>query len=150
MVADRLTSSDACRSIAALTKLPVPYPGGELEHAVLTALWELEGASAPEIHARVGEPRGIVYTTTAKVLDRLHAKRLVRRVRRGKSFFYTPALPRDVIESARIGSSLRRLLGPEPKPAMATLVDAIETVDPSLLDELARLVQARRRSRGGS
>src|SRR2546428_2047871 len=82
MVADRLTSSDACRSIAALTKPPVPYPGGELEHAVLAALWELEGASAPELHARVGEPRGIVYTTTAKVLDRLHAKRLVRRVRR--------------------------------------------------------------------
>lgn len=116
----------------------------------MAALWDLEGASAPEIHARVGGPRGLVYTTTAKVLDRLYAKRLVRRVRHGKSFFYTPALPRDVIETARIGGSLRQLLGPEPKPAMATLVDALETVDPALLDELARLVHARRRSRHGS
>src|SRR3989441_8972858 len=150
MVADRLTSSDACRSIAALTKPPVPYPGGELEHAVLAALWELEGASAPELHARVGEPRGLVYTTTAKVLDRLHAKKLVRRVRQGKSFFYTPAQPRNLIEAARFGDGLRKLLGPEPKPAMATIVDALEAVDPSLLEELARLVDARRRAHGGS
>lgn len=133
-----------------MTKRGVPFPGGELEQAVLAAVWELDGASAPEIHARVGEPRGLVYTTTAKVLDRLYAKRLVRRVRQGKSFFYTPAQPRDVIETARIKDTLRWLLGPEPKPAIATLVDALETVDPALLDELARLVKARRRSRSGS
>src|SRR5437870_12101659 len=131
-------------------KRPIPFPGGELEHAILVTLWELEGASAPEIHARVGEPRGLVYTTTAKVLDRLHVKRLVRRVRRGKSYFYTPAQPRDITETARFGDGLRRLLGPEPKPAIATIVDALESVDPSLLDELARVVQARRRSRNGS
>lgn len=133
-----------------MVKHSVPVPGGDLEHAVLAALWEMEGASAPEIHERIGEPRGLVYTTTATVLDRLYAKRLVRRVRRGKSFFYTPALPRDVIETARIGGSLRRLLGPEPKPAIATLVDALEEQDPALIDELARLVNARRRSRDGS
>jgi len=128
----------------------VPFPGGELEQAVLGAVWELDGAPAPEIHARVGEPRGLVYTTTAKVLDRLHAKRLVRRARRGKSFFYTPARPKHLVESARIRSGLRALLGPEPKPAMTALVDALETVDPDLLNELARIVKARRRTRGGS
>lgn len=133
-----------------MTRRPVPFPGGELEHAVLAVLWDVEGASAPEIHARVGEPRGLVYTTTAKVLDRLHAKRLVRRLRQGKSFFYRATQPRDLIEAARFGDGLRKLLGPEPKPAMATIVDALESVDPSLLDELARLVHTRRRSRGGS
>lgn len=125
-------------------------PGGELEQAVLAALWELEGASAPRIHALVGEPRGLVYTTTAKVLDRLHAKRLVRRVWHGKSFFYTPARPRQLVEFARIRESLGAFLGPEPRPAVATLVDVLETVDPDLVDELARIVNARRRARDGS
>ncbi len=125
-------------------------PGGALEQAVLTAVWESEGASAPDIHERVGVPRGLVYTTTAKVLDRLFAKRLVHRTRQGKSFFYTPAQPRDVVEKARFGDSIRKLLGPEPKPAMATIVDALESVDPALLDELAQLVRARKKSRHGS
>ena len=88
-----------------------------------------------------------MYTTTGKVLDRLTAKGLVHRVRRGRSFFYTPAHHRDVIEKARITTSLRILLGPEPKVAMATLVDALQALDASLLDELARLVGRRRRAR---
>jgi hypothetical protein len=33
---------------------------------------------------------------------------------------------------------------------VATLVDAVEALDPELLDELARAVVARRRSRSGS
>jgi hypothetical protein len=33
---------------------------------------------------------------------------------------------------------------------MANLVDAVESIDPDLLDELARQVNARRRSRRGS
>jgi predicted transcriptional regulator len=57
-------------------------PGGELEYAVLAKLWELGSASARDIYAQVGEPQGLVYTTTAKVLDRLHVKRLVSRERK--------------------------------------------------------------------
>ena len=37
-----------------------------------------------------------------------------------------------------------------PLPAMATLVDAMESMDSALLDELAREVAARRRRRRGS
>jgi len=59
-------------------KMQFRLPGGDLEYAVLAKLWELGSASAREIHEQVGEPAKLVYTTTAKVLDRLHAKRLVR------------------------------------------------------------------------
>ncbi len=56
-------------------------PGGDLEYAVLAKLWELGSATAREIHTQVGEPAGLVYTTTTKVRDRLQAKRLVTRER---------------------------------------------------------------------
>jgi BlaI family transcriptional regulator, penicillinase repressor len=128
----------------------VPLPGGDLEYAVLVALWDLGTASAPEIHRRVGEPQGSVYTTTAKVLDRLHAKRLVSRVRVGKSFVYKATLAREVVERARVTQALGRVLRPDVRPAIATLVDAVESIDPELLDELSRQVEARRRSRRGS
>lgn len=124
-------------------------PGGDLEYAVLTAIWDTGSASAPRIHTLVGEPRALAYTTVAKVLDRLHGKGLLTRRRAGKAFVYTAKVPRDRIDRARAGDTLRRLLGPEPVPAIATLVDAIEAIDPELLEELSRQVAARRRSRRG-
>jgi predicted transcriptional regulator len=130
-------------------KRSVPVPGGALEHAVLITLWELGRASAPEIHRRVGEPAGSVYTTTAKVLDRLHAKGLVTRERTGRAFVYMPAFKRSVVERARVIEALKRILQPDVTPAIATLVDAVESIDPDLLDEMARQVEARRRLRRG-
>ena len=131
-------------------KRAIPVPGGELELAVMSALWDRGRASAPEIHACVGESRGLVYTTIAKILDRLHSKGLVSRERGGKAFVYKPTIRREVVERARMKQALARILSPEVRPAMATLVDAVESLDPELLDELARQVQARRRSRRGS
>ena len=125
-------------------------PGGDLEYAVLKEIWQSGPSSAPQIHRMVGQPRGLAYTTVAKVLDRLHAKGLLVRHRSGKSFVYTAKFSRDRIERARAGELLRRLLGPEPVPAIATLVDAIEGIDPELINELSRQVAARRRSRRGS
>jgi BlaI family transcriptional regulator, penicillinase repressor len=122
-------------------------PGGDLEYAVLAAIWDAGSASAPEIHSSVGEPRGLAYTTVAKVLDRLHDKGLVARRRAGKAFVYTAKVSRDRLERARARHALRRLLGGEPVPAIAALVDAIEDIDPELIDELSRQVSARRRSR---
>ena len=131
-------------------KRHIAIPGGDLEHAVLLTLWELGTATTREIHARVGEPDGLVYTTTAKVLDRLHIKGLVSRRRSGKAFVYEPTMDRKVVEGARAKSLLRAMLGGQPRPAMATLVEAVESIDPDLVDELARVVAARRKSRHGS
>jgi predicted transcriptional regulator len=127
-----------------------PLPGGELEYAVLDAIWKAGSVSAPDVHIAVGVPRGLAYTTIAKVLDRLRFKGLLIRRRMGKTFVYTPRVRREQIERARAGDVLRRLLGPEPVPAIAMLVDAIESIDPDLIAELSRQVSARRRSRRGS
>ena len=125
----------------------VALPGGELEFAVLAALWKLGSGSARDIHARVGEPNGLVYTTVAKVLDRLRAKALVRRERRGRGYLYRPTMARETIERARAERTVGGMLGSEPRPAIAALVEAVESIDPALLDELARIVAARRRAR---
>jgi BlaI family penicillinase repressor len=122
-------------------------PGGKLEYAVLAALWDCGVATARDIHQRVGVPLGLVHTTTARVLDRLQAKRLVTRAKTGKSFGYRALFARPEIDRARLSRALSTFLTREPSPAMASLVDAIESIDPALIDELARAVEARRRSR---
>jgi predicted transcriptional regulator len=123
-------------------------PGGTLEYAVLAALWDAGSASARALHERVGEADGLVYTTIAKVLDRLLEKRLVVRGRVGRSFVYRPAVSRDVVDQERTRNALSTLFGTEPRPAIATLVEAVEAIDPELLDELARVVRRRRARRG--
>ena len=123
-------------------------PGGALEYAVLAALWELGSASGRQVHERAGLADGLVYTTTAKVLDRLLAKRLVIRGRVGRSFVYRPAVAREIVDHQRTTTALSKLFGSEPRPAIATLVDAVESIDPDLLDELARVIRRRRSRRG--
>ena len=128
----------------------VRLPGGELEYAVLFSVCERGTASAREVYLEVGAADGLAYTTIAKVLDRLLAKGLLTRKRRGMAFVYRPRIARPVIEFARARASLRTLLGPAARPAVATLVEAMESLDPHLLDELERAVAARRRPRDGS
>ncbi|WP_297913315.1 BlaI/MecI/CopY family transcriptional regulator [Thiomonas sp.] len=116
-------------------------PADDLEYAVLCALWELRSASVRDLHQRVGVPAGLVYTTTAKVVDRLRDKALVERRREAGGFVYTPAAERATVERARARQLLSRFLGPGPRPAVAALVDAVDDVDPALLEELERAIR---------
>jgi BlaI family transcriptional regulator, penicillinase repressor len=125
-------------------------PADELEYAVLAKLWELGAASVRELHEHLGEPAGRVYTTTAKVVDRLRGKGLIQRQRRGKAFVYKPRVARPEVEKARAQQAVSRLLGATPHAAVAALVDAVDAFDPKLLDELERAVDARRRSKRGT
>jgi BlaI family transcriptional regulator, penicillinase repressor len=125
-------------------------PADELEYAVLSKLWELGAASVRELHEHLGEPAGRVYTTTAKVIDRLRSKGLIQRQRRGNAFVYRPRAARSAVESARAKQAVSRLLGATPHAAVAALVDAVDAFDPRLLDELERAVNARRGSKRGT
>ena len=122
-------------------------PGGDLELALLRALWDHGSASARELHEVVGKERGIVYTTVAKVLDRLLTKGLVARTRSGLAYVYEATASRTRIQRALAGDLVDRLVGNTPRPAMAALVDALAEHDSDCLEQLAALIESRR---GGS
>jgi predicted transcriptional regulator len=125
-------------------------PADDLEYAVLAELWRLDTASVRELHERLGAPQGLVYTTTAKVVDRLREKGLIRRQPRGNAFVYRPRVAREDVERARARNAVSRLLGSAPRAAVAALVEAVDAVDPALLDELERAVAERQRSKHGA
>lgn len=125
-------------------------PGDRLEYTVLVAVWEGEGLTVRELHDRVGEPLGLVYTTTARVLDRLHAKKLVARTKDGKVFRYRAEVSRHEIERARLTRTLSSVLAGGTRPALATLVEVMEEIRPGVLDELAATIAAIRGARRGS
>jgi predicted transcriptional regulator len=124
-----------------------PLPGGRLEYAVLVAVWEGGTITARDVHDRVGVPLDLAYTTTARVLDRLHAKGLIARERIGKLFSYRAVAPRAEIDRAWLSRALSNVLVGDQRPAIATLVAAIDDLDSGLLDELTRAIAALRSSR---
>ena len=125
-------------------------PSDDLEYDILAKLWELGVGSVRELHEQLGERAGLVYTTTAKVVDRLREKGLIERQPRGRAFIYRPRVAREEVEGARARKAVSRLFGTAPHAAVAALVDAVDAVDPKLLDELERIVIARRRSKDGA
>ena len=124
-----------------------PLPGGKLEYAILVAVCEGGAVTVRELHERVGVPLGLVYTTTARVLDRLHAKQLVERIKEGRAFRYRATVFRHDIERARLTRTLSSVLAEGTRPALATLVEVIDEIRPGLLDELMVTIEAIRRSR---
>jgi len=124
-----------------------PVPGGDLEIALLGALWGRGRATAREMHERIGKPRGVVYTTIAKVLDRLVKKGLVARERAGRAYVYRALARRYETQRAMAGRFLAQLTRGGTRPAMAALVAAAEDMSPELLDELAAELRAQRKRR---
>ncbi|HEY3452755.1 MAG TPA: BlaI/MecI/CopY family transcriptional regulator [Myxococcales bacterium] len=128
---------------------PTAMPGGDLEFALLAQLWAMaREASVRELYEEVGAPRKIVYTTVAKVLDRLVEKRLVKRRPVGRAYVYTPVAGRDETQRAMARSLIERLVrDDDPEPAIAALVGAVEDVSPDLLDQLAAEIRTRQGSK---
>lgn len=122
---------------------------GDQEQEVLRTVSRIGPCSVREVFEKVGAPQGLAYTTIATVLDRLFVKGLVSRQLEGKAFVYKATRRSVAAEKGRAKSLVSKVLGPAPAAAVATLVDAVESIDPALLDRLAEEVE-RRRSRRGS
>jgi predicted transcriptional regulator len=124
-------------------------PSEELEYDVLAKLWELGKASIRELHDQLAQGR-LAYATTAKVVERLREKGLIERYVTGYLFIYRPRVTREEVQGERARKAVSKLFGVAPHAAVAALVDAVDAVDPNLLDELERAVIARRRSKHGA
>jgi len=127
-----------------------PTQLGEQEYAVWTAVKRSGRTSIREVYDAVGAPRGLAYTTIAKVLDRLFEKGVVTRERTGRSLVYWAPRGAPPTKRVRALSLIARVLGSRPEPAISTLVDAVEAIDPALLDRLAEEIASRRRNRRDS
>jgi len=88
---------------------------GELEQAVLEALWDLDGTDAGRpgvsgraVHDRLQgrDGRDLAYTTVMTVLDRLARKDVVVRERDGRAFRYAPRLTRAAMTAELMHEAL--------------------------------------------
>jgi predicted transcriptional regulator len=122
-------------------------PLGELETAVMEVAWSLPTATAREVCDRLTGPRERAYTTIMTTMDRLFRKRLLSREKDGQAWRYSPRLSRPAFERALADRLAAKILDTHGKTGLAAFVDAAARSDAELLENLARLVEARRRGR---
>ena len=120
---------------------------GPLEVQVLEAIWQRNAnATVKDLHPSF--PR-IAYTTLMTTLDRLHKKGVLARTKVGRAYAYEPRFDRPEIERQLATRSIEEFLGAAPErrslePLLSCFVDAVSERDRMLLDDLERLLQAKR------
>jgi predicted transcriptional regulator len=119
---------------------------GDLERRSMETVWARGECSVRDVQGVLGGP--IAYTTVMTTLDRLHRKGLLSRRKLGRGYAYAATASRDALERSVAADLLEGLLGGGGAPAqpiLSSLVDAVGARDRVLLDELDRLVRAKRR-----
>src|SRR5215469_4152564 len=124
---------------------------GPLEQRLLEALWERGNATVRELVE--SGCHDLAYTTVMTTLDRLFKKNLLSRTAEGRAFRYAPRFTREELHREVAGEAFRQLLKSSPASSLplSYLVEIVTGQDARLLDDLQRVVEAKRRElRGGS
>ena len=118
---------------------------GPLEQELLRVLWRRGDATVREL-ADAGAVEG-AYTTLMTTLDRLYKKGLLAREAEGRAFRYRPLYSEEQFKQGAVADGLQQLFGTKTLSAapVSFLVDEITKHDASLLDELERAIERKRR-----
>jgi predicted transcriptional regulator len=118
---------------------------GPLEQRLLEALWQRGNATVREVVENGCQD--LAYTTVMTTLDRLYKKNLLTREAEGRAFRYVPRLTREELQREAAGEAFRQLLDASSAPSLplSYLVEILTERDAQLLDDLRRVVEAKRR-----
>ena len=119
---------------------------GELEKSVMATIRDGGEQSVAGVLDSLGQT--YAYTTVMTTLDRLYKKGLLERRKEGRAFVYSVRYTEAEVERTVAEDVLDRLLDSSlgrVEPVLATIVDRVSEKDRELLDELERLVKAKRK-----
>jgi BlaI family penicillinase repressor len=112
----------------------------EFELDVMAHFWRDGELSAPELFERMGDERGVTYSTVKTIVDRLEEKgAIVRAASRGRTIVYAPAIKQERVRKPLVKAFLRRLFGDDLRPLFAQLIRD-EKLSDQELEYLRRLV----------
>jgi predicted transcriptional regulator len=117
---------------------------GVLEQQALDIVWRRGAASVREVRSELKQP--VAYTTVMTTLDRLYRKGLLTREKTCRAFVYSAVKSREELEDVVAAEIVSGLLSGDERsrPLLSNFVEAVGDRDRELLDELERLVKAKR------
>jgi len=124
---------------------------GPLEAEILEILWDCDGATARQIldHILEDPDRELTQPSVMTVLNRLVEKGWLLREKRGRHYWWRPALSRDRARALQACEHLDRFLALGNADAVAACVDRFDAASLDKIEALAaKLREARQRREG--
>ena len=113
---------------------------GELELLVMKTIWKHQPCTVKQIAKILGKRRGYAKTTVLTVMQRLHAKKFLKRRKVGGLYQYSPTEERGKVISKLIGQFLDKVLDGSPAPFVAYLMET-EDLSPKQISALRKISQ---------
>jgi len=111
---------------------------GDLQLAILRALWDRGEAPVTEVHEALRD-RGLALTTIATMLRKMEEKGLVAHRDQGRQFFYRAEVDPELVQRNLVGDLVTRLFDGDPMALVNHLLRAGE-IDINELDDLRKAV----------
>jgi len=119
---------------------------GELEKLVLQHIWNAGEVDVKQVYAHFKKIRGGTSNTIQSTLDRLFKKGLLRREKQGHAFIYKAAIDRNAFIGQLISDITSDFSSTNESPLLAAFTSLSTDLDSDQLDELERLIEAKRAS----
>ena len=117
---------------------------GHLEARVMRAVWQIgEPAPVRAIYAEVVREHSVAVLTVTTVLNKLTAKKLLSRRRRGDLLHYEARLSEQEFLAQTSRRVMEGIVSLAPEAMASSFVDVLAERDPEQLAELARLIRRR-------
>lgn len=117
---------------------------GDVERAVLDTLWERGALKPGDVHAHVGEPRGISVNTVSSALKRLVDKGLLSREKVSHAYVYRPRVTREEFQRAILNELIDQFGEGDGSAFLAAFVDLAGERGDETLERLEQIIARRR------
>ena len=107
---------------------------------IMTVLWDLGGATATEVQAKLTDP--LAYNTVLTMLRILEEKGFVRHEEKGRAFRYIPKVARKTAKASAVKRLVQKLFDGEAR-LLATELMASRSLSDDDLRELKALLDER-------
>ncbi|MCG8586315.1 MAG: BlaI/MecI/CopY family transcriptional regulator [Pirellulales bacterium] len=125
--------------MAAKTK----YRLGDLQLRIMQVLWREGSATVTDVQQALdGQP--LAYTTVATMLRKMEDRGLVGHDQEGRRFIYKPSIAPEDVSQGMVHTLVDRICGGSLTDAVHHLLESRD-VDPDELDQLEKMIKARRR-----
>jgi len=119
--------------------MPKTYTLGDLQHAIMSVLWQEKEATVAQVHQDLLAERGLAPTTVATMLMKMEKKGVVAHRKDGRRYVYRPTVSEAEVRSSMVGELTQRLFGGNSAALVSHLLTEGD-IDSEDLEQLRALV----------